>query len=440
MYQKNKIERVCAREVLDSRGNPTVEATVYLEDGSYGVASAPSGASTGKYEAHELRDGDGKRYAGKGVLRAVENVNGRINDELRGMRCELGLADTRMIHCDDTENKRRLGANAMLAVSLACAKAAAAYYRMPLYRYLGGVQGKTLPTPMMNILNGGAHAANSLDVQEFMIMPIGFGTFSESVRAGSEICHKLGEILKKDGHVTTVGDEGGFAPNLSSTEEAVKYIVRAINEAGYTTEHVKIALDVASSEWADEHGYRLPKSGERTDSTSLIEKWEKLTAEYPIISIEDGLGEDDDDGWRKLTERLGGVCMLVGDDFFVTNPQKLQNGIDNNLANSILIKPNQIGTLTETIEVVNMAKAHGYRTIVSHRSGETPDASIADIAVALNAGFIKTGAPTRGERVAKYNRLMRIEAELGADAHFAAADLKEQFRVKQSKLFATAVR
>ena len=422
-----------AREILDSRGNPTVEATVFLEDGSVGVASAPSGASTGKYEAHELRDGDRSRFGGKGVLKAVENVNGKINNELCGMRCDVGSVDCRLIHLDDTDNKKRLGANATLAVSLAAAKAAASFYKIPLYRYIGGIQGKTLPVPMMNILNGGAHAANSLDVQEFMIMPIQFGTFAEALRAGAEICHKLGEILKNDGHITTVGDEGGFAPDLSSTEEAIKYIIRAIEGAGYTTEKVKIALDIASSEWADGANYHLPKSGESTNSEGLISKWEKLQMQYPIISIEDGLGEDDDEGWSELTRRLGGSCMLVGDDYFVTNPGKLQLGIDNHRANSILIKPNQIGTLTETIEVVNMAKTHGYRTIVSHRSGETADTTIADIAVALNAGFIKTGAPVRAERSAKYNRLMRIESELGCDGRYAAADLAEFYEKKQSK-------
>ena len=437
MFQKNKIEKVTAREILDSRGNPTVEATVFLEDGSYGIASAPSGASTGKYEAHELRDGDKSRYGGKGVLKAVENVCGTINDELCGMRCDVGSVDSRLIKLDDTDNKKRLGANATLAVSLACAKAAASFYHLPLYRYIGGVQGKTLPIPMMNILNGGAHASNSLDVQEFMIMPVQFPCFAEALRAGAEICHKLGELLKRDGHTTTVGDEGGFAPDLKSDEEALDYIVRAINDAGYTTEKIKIALDAASSEWASGDGYRLPKSGLVTSGNELITKWKQLVAEYPIISIEDGLGEDDDNGWGELTSRIGGCCMLVGDDYFVTNPEKLQSGIDNHRANAILIKPNQIGTLTETIEVVNMAKTHGYRTIVSHRSGETADTTIADLAVALNSGFIKTGAPVRAERCAKYNRLMRIESELGGDSRYAAADLAELYEKKQSKDFAS---
>lgn len=410
-----------AREILDSRGNPTVEATVILEDGSCGIAASPSGASTGKYEAHELRDGNADRYGGKGVLQAVENVNGRINDELRGMRCDLGLVDCRMIHLDDTENKKQLGANAMLAVSIASARAAAAYYKIPLYRYLGGAAGKTLPVPMMNILNGGAHAANSVDIQEFMIMPIKFGTFSEALRAGSEICHKLGAILKSDGHSTTVGDEGGFAPDLGSADEALSYIVRAITEAGYTTDQVKIALDIASSEWASGSSYILPKNGTVYNSGELIHEWERLAQKYPVVSIEDGLGEDDDDGWSEMTKKLSGHCMLVGDDYFVTNSKKLQAGIDGKRANSILVKPNQIGTLTETIEVVELAKRSGYRTILSHRSGETADTAISDIAVALNAGFIKAGAPVRAERCAKYNRLLRIESELGCDGIFASS-------------------
>lgn len=435
MKKKNRIECVRAREILDSRGNPTVEATVYLEDGSCGVAAAPSGASTGKYEAHELRDGSAGRYGGRGVLKAVENVNGRINDELRGVECECGIVDAQLIHLDDTENKRRLGANATLAVSIACAKAAAAECGIPLYKYLGGAVGKTLPVPMMNILNGGAHAANSLDVQEFMIMPIVFPSFAEAVRAGAEITRMLGAILKKDGHITTVGDEGGFAPDLASTEEALRYIVRAITEAGYTTEQVKIALDAASSEWATESGgYRLPKSGERASSAELIETWAELSRKFPIVSIEDGLGEDDDDGWSDLTKRLGSSLMLVGDDYFVTNPKKLRAGIAARRANAILVKPNQIGTLTETLEVMSMAKENGYRTIVSHRSGETTDTTISDLAVALNAGFIKTGAPVRGERVAKYNRLMEIEERLGADARFAGAEMKHVFCKSHEKV------
>ncbi|MBE6616878.1 MAG: phosphopyruvate hydratase [Ruminococcaceae bacterium] len=418
MNCKNNIETVRAREILDSRGNPTVEAMVVLEDGSCGIAAAPSGASTGKYEAHELRDGDKKRYNGKGVLQAVENVNSTICDELRGVRCDVGTVDCRMIRLDDTENKKRLGANAILAVSMAAARAAATYYKMPLYRYLGGVSGNTLPIPLMNILNGGAHAANSLDIQEFMIMPTKFGTFSEALRAGAEICHKLGEILKKDGHITTVGDEGGFAPNLATSDEALDYILCSIEEAGYTTDQVQIALDVASSEWANGSTYSLPKCGKEYSTAELIGELDRMTKKYPIVSIEDGLGEDDDEGWAEMTKRIGDRCMLVGDDYFVTNPKKLKNGIDNHRANAILVKPNQIGTLTETMEVVNLARAHGYRTILSHRSGETVDTTIADIAVALNAGYIKTGAPVRAERSAKYNRLLRIESELGGGGRY----------------------
>ena len=415
---KNIIETVRAREILDSRGNPTVEAIVVLEDGTCGIAAAPSGASTGKYEAHELRDGDKSRYNGKGVLGAVENVNDKINSELHGLRCDVGVVDSRMIRLDDTENKKRLGANAILAVSMAAARAAASYYKLPLYRYLGGVSGKTLPIPMMNILNGGAHAANSLDIQEFMIMPTKFGTFSEALRAGVEICHNLGAILKKDGHITTVGDEGGFAPNLKTADEALDYIVRAINEAGYSKDQVQIALDAASSEWANGSTYTLPKRGKVYTSVELINEWNRLCGKYPLVSIEDGMGEDDDDGWSEMTKHIGDRCMLVGDDYFVTNPKKLKNGIDNHRANAILVKPNQIGTLTETMEVVNLARSHGYRTIISHRSGETTDTTIADIAVALNAGYIKTGAPVRGERCAKYNRLLRIESELGGDGKY----------------------
>ncbi len=425
MLTRNKIEKVTAREILDSRGNPTVEAGVVLEDGTTGIASSPSGASTGKYEAHELRDG-GERYSGKGVLQAVENINGKINDALCGLKCEVNQVDFCMIRLDGTENKKKLGANAMLAVSLACARAASSHYRIPLYRYLGGIAGKTLPVPMMNILNGGAHAANSLDIQEFMIMPMGFGTFSEALRAGTEISHKLGAVLKANGHITTVGDEGGFAPNLSDADEALDYIVRAIEEAGYSTDSVKIAMDAASSEWAEGSSYILPKNKKVYTSSSMTAEWERLWEKYPIVSIEDGLGEDDDDGWSEMTSRLGGKMMLVGDDYFVTNPKKLQTGIDAGRANAILVKPNQIGTLTETIDVVNLAKSNGYATILSHRSGETSDSTIADIAVALNAGFIKTGAPVRGERTAKYNRLTRIESELGGDgSYFGAKALKK---------------
>lgn len=408
----NRIDTIYAREILDSRGNPTVEAAVVLEDGSTGCAAAPSGASTGKYEAHELRDGDSKRYLGKGVLHAVENINGRIAGELRGIPCETRAVDTRMIHLDDTENKSNLGANAILAVSLAASRAAAAHYGLPLWRYIGGVSGAILPHPLMNILNGGAHASNNLDIQEFMIVPYSFGTFSEALRAGAEIYHKLGSLLKADGHMTLLGDEGGYAPNLKSADEAFDYIVKAIEGAGYTTDSVKIAIDAAASEWAQGSIYTLPKLGKTMSADELTDEWERLSGKYPIVSIEDGLGEDDDSGWKKLTDRLGGRMMLVGDDYFVTNFKKLKKGIENGCGNSILVKPNQIGTLTETMDVVRTAKENGYKTIISHRSGETPDTSIADIAVALNAGFIKTGAPARGERCAKYNRLLEIEDEL----------------------------
>ena len=419
----SKIKKVFAREILDSRANPTIEATVILENGAVGVASAPSGASTGKFEAHELRDGDAKRYGGKGVLKAVLNVNEKINDNLCGEECIVGNIDTLMIRLDGTENKKKLGANAIIAVSLAAAKAAAKAKGVPLYRHFGGEAACTLPVPLMNILNGGAHAANNLDIQEFMIVPIGFGTFSEALRAGVEIYHVLGALLKKDGHVTTVGDEGGFAPNLDSADDALDYIVRAITEAGYTTEQVKIALDVASSEWVSGSSYILPKAGIVYSTDELIAELERLVDKYPIISIEDGLGEEDYDGWRKLTERLGEKIMLVGDDFFVTNPRRLSAGFKNSSANAILVKPNQIGSLSETLEVISMAKGYGYKTIISHRSGETADTSIADIAVATNAGFIKTGAPARAERGEKYNRLLRIEAELGGGAKYAPREI-----------------
>lgn len=418
MNTSSLIETVHAREILDSRGNPTVEATVILEDGSCGIASVPSGASTGKYEAHELRDGDPKRFLGRGVLQAVENVNGKIRSELRGMRCDVGQIDACMIRLDGTENKKVLGANAMLAVSLASARAGARHYNLPLYRYIGGISAKKLPHPMMNILNGGAHASNNLDVQEFMIVPGRFGTYSEALRAGVEIYHTLGSLLKKDGHTTLVGDEGGFAPNLTSTDEALDYIVRAIEEAGYTTDQVKIAMDAATSEWAEDSTYRLPKNGGVYTSAELVKEWERLCSRYPIVSIEDGLGEDDHEGWKHMTDELGKKIMLVGDDYFVTNPKRLSAGIKNGCGNAILVKPNQIGTLTETIAVVCMAKAAGYRTILSHRSGETSDTAVADIAVSLNTGFIKTGAPCRAERTAKYNRLLKIESELGGDAVF----------------------
>ncbi|MBR6807051.1 MAG: phosphopyruvate hydratase [Clostridia bacterium] len=414
----NKIAQVKAREILDSRGNPTLEATVVLEDGSFGVAASPSGASTGKYEAHELRDIDESRYGGKGVLKAVENVNGKIARSLVGTVCNQGMVDCIMIREDDTPNKSRLGANATLAVSLAAAKAGAMHSKVPLYRYVGGVGAQRIPTPMMNILNGGAHASNSLDFQEFMIVPVGFGTFYEALRGGCEIYHTLGRILKSDGKTSTVGDEGGFAPDLKDESEALDYIVTAIDKAGYSTHDVKIALDCAASEWADGDGYILPKARLRATSDELIAKLESLAKKYPIVSVEDGLGEDDTCGWRHMTDRLGGKLMLVGDDLFVTNPKKLREGIREGLGNSVLVKPNQIGTLSETLQVTHLASLNGYRQILSHRSGETCDTSIADIAVATNCGFIKTGAPCRSERTAKYNRLLKIEAELGGYAVF----------------------
>lgn len=418
MMFENRIRCITAREALDSRGTPTVEAIVSLEDGSYGCAMVPSGASTGKYEARELRDGDEKRYGGMGVLRAVEKIRGPIHNELVGMKCVQGAVDSRLIHLDDTENKKRLGANAMLAVSIAAARAGARYADMPLYRYIGGVSGSVLPVPMMNILNGGAHAANNLDIQEFMILPIGFGSFCEALRAGVETYHTLGAILKREGKNVGVGDEGGFAPDLDGPEEALDYIVRAVEEAGYDTDKIKIALDAASSEWAKGDAYVMPKSGSSFRADELIRLWDDLSARYPIVSVEDGLGEDDRAGWRQMTERLGDRLMLVGDDYFVTNPKRLLDGIQNGCGNAVLVKPNQIGTLTETIEVVRTAKAHGYKTILSHRSGETGDTTIADLAVALNTGFIKTGAPCRGERTEKYNRLLKIEQDLGGAGTF----------------------
>ena len=418
MLCSNKIVKVKAREILDSRGNPTVEATVVLEDGSYGVAASPSGASTGKYEAHELRDLDEMRFRGLGVLKAVENVNTIISRMLCGMVCNQGMVDCAMLKADGTDNKSNLGANGILAVSLAAAKAGAMHSRLPLYRYIGGVGAQRLPTPFMNILNGGAHAANSLDFQEFMIVPSGFDTFSEALRAGCEIYHVLGAILKGDGKAVGIGDEGGYAPDLSSEAEAIEYIIRAIEKVGYDTDSVKIALDCAASEWAVNDGYSMPKSGEHLTSSDITAKLEKLVSAYPIVSIEDGLGEDDVSGWQELTDRRSHRTLLVGDDLFVTNTARLREGIAEGIGNSILIKPNQIGTLSETLDVIRHASHAGYRQILSHRSGETCDSSIADIAVAVNCGFIKTGAPCRGERTSKYNRLLAIEAELGGHARF----------------------
>ena len=415
------IEEIKALEVLDSRGNPTVQVEVITEEGTNGVAMVPSGASTGSFEAVELRDGDKSRYLGKGVLKAVENVNKIISKELEGMNVfEQAEIDKKLIEIDGTENKGKLGANATLGVSLAVARAAANSLGMSLYKYIGGVNAKTLPVPMMNILNGGKHADNTVNIQEFMIMPVGAKSFSECLRMSAEIYHTLKKVLKAKGLATGVGDEGGFAPNLSSDEEALKLIVEAISEAGYKPgEDVVLALDVASTEMYDEAKkigkegcYYFWKTEELKTEDEMIEYLEDLANKYPIISIEDGLAEEDWEGWRKLTEKLGNKLQLVGDDLFVTNIKRLQKGLDNKIANSILIKLNQIGTLTETLDAIELAKKNGYTAVVSHRSGETEDTTLADVAVATNAGQIKTGAPCRTDRVAKYNRLLNIEAEL----------------------------
>lgn len=400
-------------ELMDSRSNPTVGARVILEDGSCGFAISPSGASTGAYEAHEMRDGDSARYGGKGVLKAVSAINEIIAPALKGIAAdEQRLIDKTMTELDGTENKSRLGANAVLAVSLAAAKAAAAHYGLPLYRYIGGINAKVMPRPMMNILNGGAHAANNIDIQEFMIIPFNICCFSEGLRRCSEIYHALGSILKSHGKATGVGDEGGFAPDLESDEAAIELIIEAIEKAGYTTENTKIALDVASSEWYSGGEYLLPKRNIKMTADSLIDYYEGLAAKYPIISIEDGAAEEDWNGWKKLTDRLGKRMQLVGDDLFVTNVRRFKKGIDEGAGNSILVKLNQIGTLSETLDVVELARENGYTAVISHRSGETEDTTIADLAVALNAGQIKTGAPCRTDRVAKYNRLLIIENEL----------------------------
>ena len=400
-------------ELMDSRSNPTVGARVILEDGSCGFAISPSGASTGAYEAHEMRDGDSARYGGKGVLKAVSAINEIIAPALKGIAAdEQRLIDKTMTELDGTKNKSRLGANAVLAVSLAAAKAAAAHYGLPLYRYIGGINAKVMPRPMMNILNGGAHAANNIDIQEFMIIPFNICCFSEGLRRCSEIYHALGSILKSHGKATGVGDEGGFAPDLESDEAAIELIIEAIEKAGYTTENTKIALDVASSEWYSGGEYLLPKRNIKMTADSLIDYYEGLAAKYPIISIEDGAAEEDWNGWKKLTDRLGKRMQLVGDDLFVTNVRRFKNGIAEGAGNSILVKLNQIGTLSETLDVVELARENGYTAVISHRSGETEDTTIADLAVALNAGQIKTGAPCRTDRVAKYNRLLIIENEL----------------------------
>ena len=425
------IEKVIGREIIDSRGNPTVEAEVYLLDGTVGRGAAPSGASTGEFEALELRDGDKSRFGGKGVTKAVENINTVINDALKGVDAsDIYAVDAAMIAADGTKDKSNLGANAILAVSIASARAAANALEIPLYRFLGGVNGNRLPVPMMNILNGGAHAANTVDVQEFMIMPVGAPSFKEALRWCAEVFHALAALLKSKGLATSVGDEGGFAPDLASDEEAIQYILDAVKDAGYEPgKDFMIAMDAASSEWKGERKgeYVLPKAGTKFTSEELIEHWKKLVDKYPIISIEDALDEEDWEGWQKLTAELGDKVQLVGDDLFVTNTERLSKGIELGCGNSILIKLNQIGSVSETLEAIKMAHKAGYTAISSHRSGETEDTTIADLAVALNTCQIKTGAPSRSERVAKYNQLLRIEEELGASAVYPG---KAAFNVK----------
>ncbi len=417
-----EIEKVIGREILDSRGNPTVEAQVHLADGTVGRGTAPSGASTGEFEALELRDGDSKRYLGKGVTRAVENINSRIHNIIRGMDVtNIYGIDSAMIAADGTRDKSKLGANAILAVSIAASRAAAEALDIPLYRFLGGISGNRLPVPMMNILNGGAHAANTVDVQEFMIMPVGAPNFKECLRQCAEVFHSLAALLKSKGLATSVGDEGGFAPDLADDEEAICYILEAVKRAGYEPgSDFMIAMDAASSEWktGKTGEYKLPKAGKAYTSEELISHWEELVEKYPIISIEDALDEEDWEGWKKLTERIGDRVQLVGDDLFVTNTERLSKGIQLGCGNSILIKLNQIGSVSETLEAIKMAHSAGYTAIASHRSGETEDTTIADLAVALNTCQIKTGAPSRSERVAKYNQLLRIEEELGVAAYY----------------------
>ena len=425
------IEKVIGREIIDSRGNPTVEAEVYLLDGTVGRGAAPSGASTGEFEALELRDGDKSRFGGKGVTKAVENINTVISDALKGVDAsDIYAVDAAMIAADGTKDKSNLGANAILAVSIASARAAANALEIPLYRFLGGVNGNRLPVPMMNILNGGAHAANTVDVQEFMIMPVGAPSFKEALRWCAEVFHALAALLESKGLATSVGDEGGFAPDLASDEEAIQYILDAVKDAGYEPgKDFMIAMDAASSEWKGEKKgeYVLPKAGTKFTSEELIEHWKKLVDKYPIISIEDALDEEDWEGWQKLTAELGDKVQLVGDDLFVTNTERLSKGIELGCGNSILIKLNQIGSVSETLEAIKMAHKAGYTAISSHRSGETEDTTIADLAVALNTCQIKTGAPSRSERVAKYNQLLRIEEELGASAVYPG---KAAFNVK----------
>lgn len=420
------IEDVIAREVLDSRGNPTVEVEMMLNDGTVGRAIVPSGASTGVHEAVELRDGDKSRYLGKGTLKAVENVNTIIAEEIIGINPmdQVGL-DMFLIELDGTENKGKLGANAILGVSMAAADASAKALGLPLFKYLGGVNGKMLPTPMMNILNGGSHADNTVDIQEFMIMPVGAPSFREGLRMGAEVFHSLKSVLKEKGMNTAVGDEGGFAPNLSTNEEAISVIIEAVEKAGYKPgDDIKIALDAAASEFydADENVYKLTGEGVTRTAAEMVEYYQMLCDKYPIISIEDGLAEDDWDGWKLLTDTLGSKVQLVGDDLFVTNTKRLAEGIEKGIANSILIKVNQIGTLTETFDAIEMAKKAGYTAVVSHRSGETEDTTIADIVVGLNAGQIKTGSLSRTDRIAKYNQLLRIEEMLDGTSQYAGND------------------
>jgi enolase len=415
------ISAIIGREVLDSRGNPTVEAEVQLADGTFGSAIVPSGASTGEHEAVELRDGDGSRFLGKGVLKAVENVNGEIADALANWDAsdQRGL-DQKLIELDGTENKSRLGANAILAVSMAAARAVSEQYQIPLYRYLGGAGANILPTPMMNILNGGAHADNNVDFQEFMVMPVGAPSFSEALRWGVEVFHTLKGVLKKRGYNTAVGDEGGFAPSVKSNVEAIEVVLEAINQAGYKPgEEIAIALDPAASEFYQDGKYVFKKSDKSAKSSDdMVRFWAKWANDYPIVSLEDGLSEEDWDGWANLTKELGGKIQLVGDDIFVTNIQFLQEGIDKGVANSILIKVNQIGTVSETLDAIDLARRNAYTSIISHRSGETEDTFIADLAVATGAGQIKTGSASRTDRIAKYNQLLRIEAQLGDTARF----------------------
>ena len=412
--RKIQIVKATARQILDSRGNPTVEATVTLSDGTVGIAGVPSGASTGSYEAHELRDKDASHYGGKAVTQAVYNVNKLISPAITGISAfEQYEIDSTMMKLDGTKNKSRLGANAILGVSLAAARAAANSLEIPLFRYIGGIGTTRLPIPMMNILNGGAHAANNLDIQEFMILPVGAESFAEAMEIGSGVYHALGRLLREKGYATTVGDEGGFAPDLSGAEEAIELILAAIRKAGHDENTVKLALDAAASEWQTGEGYKLPKAQTEYTGEGLISYWKELCAAYPIVSIEDGLSENDFKHWRVLNQEIGDRVMLVGDDLFVTNTERLIEGARQNAGNAILIKPNQIGTLSETLDVIALAAHTGYEFIVSHRSGETDDTTIADLAIGTSAGFIKTGAPCRSERVAKYNRLLKIEAALG---------------------------